>query len=552
MYSDLSARLHYGFSGNQVVKQPHHLWREQGSKKLQVRKQEELDSISRIPESCSYTRKPLSDLERCLEKDRKLARELKELVGEEEFGKHFANKFDLSDKPYIIFDQIVADVKLLLIEQNLLEKDRYEEKDVIKIFHVIGEIFEKQKGFEYKHDKSSLSEKLSSKTFQCVLSSLIYKSIVQRLKLDNKLKVSLITVPSEASQALGNHSILEVIFDGRNVTQRLHIETTDKGKVYSNSGSKDLIEGDFYLHETPQEAYLVYQALMISRPSSDKWQILEEKAVEILKRIPGDPHALAGASAICFKLGLYKEALELCESSLKIHESANAYFLKAIVLNHFGNFKEAIKCFQETLKLNPLFPNNRNWFYGQRGFTLFGLRQYGEAIQDFDKHISLKPKDPFALFFKWCSLFLNKQYDEGKELLTKDYLLLCLKYFYDKQKKGVIIAGSLAPLLEIVFEVLSKNMPESYDALADLLAVLSVFDNYVVNSKIMNRMIEIKPTKSLLYAGLAASKFQLGEYAEALSAINKYKEFSDGRLSKGIEKLEQAILEEIQKESLGS
>ena len=54
-----------------------------------------------------------------------------------------------------------------------------------------------------------------------------------------------------------------------------------------------------------------------------------------------------------------------------------------------GNYEEAIRCYDEIIKLDP----EDSEIYYDRGNTYSNLEKYEEAIQDFKKVLELDPED---------------------------------------------------------------------------------------------------------------------------------------------------------------
>ena len=57
-------------------------------------------------------------------------------------------------------------------------------------------------------------------------------------------------------------------------------------------------------------------------------------------------------------------------------------------MNNLGKYEEAIKCYDEALKLNPKYENA--WIH--KGNSLNKLGKYEEAIACFDESIQIKSK----------------------------------------------------------------------------------------------------------------------------------------------------------------
>lgn len=63
------------------------------------------------------------------------------------------------------------------------------------------------------------------------------------------------------------------------------------------------------------------------------------------------------------------------------------YLICGLAKFHIGKDEEAIKCFDEEIKLHP---NNADAYF-ERGHVKYFLREYEEAVKDFDEAMKLNP-----------------------------------------------------------------------------------------------------------------------------------------------------------------
>ena len=68
-------------------------------------------------------------------------------------------------------------------------------------------------------------------------------------------------------------------------------------------------------------------------------------------------------------------------------ETTSSWTDKGVALSNQGNYNEAIKAFDEAIKLDP--QNAKAWDY--KGVALNALGKYDEAVKAFDEAIRLDP-----------------------------------------------------------------------------------------------------------------------------------------------------------------
>lgn len=80
---------------------------------------------------------------------------------------------------------------------------------------------------------------------------------------------------------------------------------------------------------------------------------------------------------------------------VKKYAYACNYFSRALAYEELGDHEQAIRDFNEVIKLDPKDQENRQT-YLRRGLANYKLRKYAQAIEDFDRTIELRPKDKQA------------------------------------------------------------------------------------------------------------------------------------------------------------
>jgi tetratricopeptide (TPR) repeat protein len=74
-------------------------------------------------------------------------------------------------------------------------------------------------------------------------------------------------------------------------------------------------------------------------------------------------------------------------------DEADCWFKKGIDLGNQGKYDEAIKCFDEVLRIDASYPDA--WY--AKGIACFGQKKYEESLKSFDIAIERNPSDLMAL-----------------------------------------------------------------------------------------------------------------------------------------------------------
>lgn len=125
------------------------------------------------------------------------------------------------------------------------------------------------------------------------------------------------------------------------------------------------------------------------------------------------------------------------------------YANKGFVLFELNKFDEALVEYEHAIRLNP---NNAS-YYNNKGFVLFNFNKYEEAKQAYEKAISLNPLNFSYLLNKAKVLFEVKDYENA----LKDYLT-CVHNRKQIEGQGIyFIDDALEKIEKISFEFIKEK-----------------------------------------------------------------------------------------------
>lgn len=192
-----------------------------------------------------------------------------------------------------------------------------------------------------------------------------------------------------------------------------------------------LMAYDKTLDLTPEFGYAWYFKSKIYRKINQFELALQalEKTVELT---PNHPSAWFDLGEIYLNQEDYQKALKYYSQHLEIENNSKfyqAWYQKGIVLEHLGNLKEAIHCFE---KASHLQPDNISLWYKQ-AVLLYENQQYQESILVCNQGIEVDNNAYLLWLYRGLSMVNLKQYETALEAFNK---VLSLKENNFKAQKG--------------------------------------------------------------------------------------------------------------------
>ena len=182
--------------------------------------------------------------------------------------------------------------------------------------------------------------------------------------------------------------------------------------------------------------------------------------------------------------GRYKEAIKVYDEVIRLDSKyAPTYYNRGTTKGELGQYEEAIKDYNEAIRLNPEYAKA----YYNRGTTKGELGQYEEAIKDYDEAIQLNPNDAVAYYNRG-----NAKGDLGQhEAAIKDF---------DKAIE------------------LNPEYAKAYNNRGNAKNRLGQYEEAI---KDYDKAIELNPKDAVAYNNRGYAKNELGQYEEAIKDYDK-------------------------------
>lgn len=185
------------------------------------------------------------------------------------------------------------------------------------------------------------------------------------------------------------------------------------------------------------------------------------EAVQALQRghilAPQDAEIHLNLAVALFKNKNYENALSQCDEVLKVFQSANAWVVKANILQSLQRDTDSLICANKALKIQPEYEEA----LVIQGIALFRLGRYVDALQTFDSVLESNPGHVNALYHRAASLQMLGNESESDQLFQQvlklddkhEYATL----YFAKKFSGLKNYDQALTLWEKLIEIDSKN-----------------------------------------------------------------------------------------------
>lgn len=133
-----------------------------------------------------------------------------------------------------------------------------------------------------------------------------------------------------------------------------------------------------------------------------------EKSIELLNEIK-DKNISNEEKAWAYRLigrnyhdrDMYIKAIENYDISISLNpKDSDVWYNKGIMLNSLGSFSEALKAYDESIRIDDENSVKDTDTYNNKGITLTNLGRYEEAFEMFDKVLNIDPNETHSLVNK--------------------------------------------------------------------------------------------------------------------------------------------------------
>lgn len=211
-------------------------------------------------------------------------------------------------------------------------------------------------------------------------------------------------ITESAEDILGNHGqIIRYRDEAIRINPNDAEAWNNKGDVLVELGKRS------QANECYDEAIKCYdEAIKIDPYDKNAWL----KKGEALLKSGKYSQAMESNGVILYILGKYPEAIKCFDEAIRVNpEYAEAWHNKGLALNASGKNSQAIKCFDEAIRINP----NYAYAWREKGWILVILEDYSQAIKCFDGAIRINPNDAKAWLRKGSTLFLLRKFSQAIE-----------------------------------------------------------------------------------------------------------------------------------------
>ncbi len=322
---------------------------------------------------------------------------------------------------------------------------------------------------EYINQSKSKTDKISLKTDMSAKSGFVTRNYWysdDNLYANNK---EILIHLKRGYELVNNGKFLEAIEEAEN---GLLLTTTPKEKIgfllfegncYSMIGKIDI--GKEY-HEKALKITKMERVKEIYQKDAVMWQY----------------YALIGIAMDYTHMGVFDEAIKFYDEALKINSSSDIVYLnKGAALAGLVEYDKAIKCFSRSIDINP-----NDIAFENKGRALGIIGEYEKALKCFEEAIKLNPKNDMAISNTGNVFLFQKNYTEAI-------------VWYDKA-------------LDI-----NPNNEHAYNNKGNALSLLKKFKEAI---KCYDEAIRINASFLEVYINKAGTLNQLGKLEEAISCID--------------------------------
>ena len=218
------------------------------------------------------------------------------------------------------------------------------------------------------------------------------------------------------------------------------------------------------------------------------------------------------------KQGKLEEAIKRFDEAIKINPRFELPWInKGLALYNLKDYKKALECFERAVEINPRFAGALM----NKGRTLINLGRNEEALESLNKAIEYEPEDWGVWDNRGRALFNLKRYEEAIECFDK--VLNTKPDNIEVLQLKVSALCSLGKFDEAMmsYDALIKKEPENVGLLMSKGFVLGKMNKFEEAMEVFDKVLDIDPKNidALVLKGLAFS--EVGKYGEAIECCDE-------------------------------
>lgn len=218
------------------------------------------------------------------------------------------------------------------------------------------------------------------------------------------------------------------------------------------------------------------------------------------------------------KLGNYGEAIKAYEDAIKLDPTRPiAWNKKGIALYELGKYDDAIQAYDEAIRIDP--KDSDGWY--NKGVALLELSRYDEALQCVNEAIQLDPKIAMARENK--GYFLNdmglyeeaiQSFDEAIRLEPKDVIT------WNGKSVALLELGKYDEAIQCINEAIRLD-PKNVDAWYNKGCASLELSRYGEGIQAYDEAIKLDPKLAVVWAEKGYALSRIGKHDEAIQAIDE-------------------------------
>jgi len=195
----------------------------------------------------------------------------------------------------------------------------------------------------------------------------------------------------------------------------------------------------------------------------------------------------------------------------------DTWYNRGYILYNLGRYEEAVASFDKVIEIKPDY--HEAWY--NRGYILYELGRYEEAVASFDKVIEIKPDYHEVWYNRGVALDHLGRYEEA--VASFDKVIEIKPDYYQAWNNQGTILGKLRRYEEAVasFDKVIEIKPDEYEAWNNRGVALDHLGRYEEAIASFDKAVAIKPDLYQAWYNQGIAIGNLGSYEEVIASFDK-------------------------------